>query len=381
MKIPKIQMAIIFTFTISIIAFATNPANAESQIILQEGSLITNPTTNKIYILKSENNIIFRREILDSRVLNSYPHLSANNVIPVNDYTFNQFTPSNLLIEVDYRNVPVNGKIYALSITSGSPVINKHHLNITPYEFEQLGLQWGAIYPVNSLEASLYQEGPAMNAYMVASYLILPNQKQQTNTTYTQQQVYSHKTNYTYGYTIQQNQPRANIQPNYQTTYSPSIYQNTQPQPVLNSATIQETGGYATYNAQNNSVTIYEEPGYQNTTYVNNPYLGSIPKPATTSSAKTKTTAKIKNTRSNKKSYQISTLTRSIPNIYKRENTTSSNLTLRNNVIAINRNVSPTTPTQTTQPTATQPTTQQRHNDYEIIKFFLGVAELENKNN
>ena len=289
MKIPKIQMAIIFTFTVSIIAFATNPANATNQIILQEGSLITNPTTNKIYILKSENNIIFRREILDSRVLNLYPHLSTKNAISVNDYTFNHFTPSNLLIEVDHRNVPVNGKIYALSITSGSPVINKHHLNITPYEFEQLGLRWGAIYPINRREASLYKEGPSMNAQMVASYLILPNQKQQINTAYTQQKIYSPKRSYTYGYTIQKNQPRSN----YQTTYSPSIYKNTQP--ALNSARIQETGGYATYNAHNNSVTIYEAPGYQNTTYTNNPYLGSIPKPATTSSTKNK------NRRQNKK--------------------------------------------------------------------------------
>ena len=293
-KITKINMAIgfltVILLTVVSLILTTNTVESANTVMLRDGALITTPTTNKIYILKSDGNIIFRREILDQRVFNSYPHLSPRNVIMVDDYTFNKFTPSNLMIEVDRYGNSVDGKVYALSITVGSPVINKHHINITPYEFNMLGLQWGAIYQINRHEASLYRDGPAMNAQMVASHLILPGQAghQPRQTTYTIPQGYTPS----YGYPQQTQaplQPTINYTipaPTAYTQPTPTIYTTPAPQSTTNispsgrtSVTIQENTGYATFNPQNNSVTIHEAPLGSPQTYSGNPYIGSVPRP------------------------------------------------------------------------------------------------------
>ena len=165
---------IAMTLLVGATIFFTHTTHATQEIEFRNGMLITTNGTDKIFIVQIHDNTVYRREVLDRRALSAYANLQYSNIVVVDHYTFNQFVPSNLLLEVDgYGNV-IDGKVYALSITLRSPVINKHHLNITPQEFEQLGLQWGAIYKVNTQEMTLYQEAPSMDVATIQSHLLLP---------------------------------------------------------------------------------------------------------------------------------------------------------------------------------------------------------------
>ncbi|MYE38187.1 MAG: fibronectin type III domain-containing protein [Candidatus Spechtbacteria bacterium SB0662_bin_43] len=145
---------------------ALSPAQTTAQttqdvIRLYDGDLIKSPSNPDVYIVKYINNKWFKRLILNPEIFNSYGHLSWDNIKTVNQSTIDQHTTSHLVVEVNANGAPVNGRVYYLTSAPNADTGIKHHLNVTPQEFESLGLDWDSIYKINSTEAgpTFYRTG------------------------------------------------------------------------------------------------------------------------------------------------------------------------------------------------------------------------------
>ncbi len=173
-RINKINVPKAFAVTATIIAIATmasvvlltnaEQTSAQRTITLYDGDLIKSPNSSDVYIVKYINNKWFKRLILNPQIFNSYNHLSWDNIRLVSQSTVDRHTNSHLVMEVYSNGQPVNGMVYYLRSLPGSDIGIKHHVNMSPSEFETVGLDWDSIYRINHTEAGdgFYAEGEAI---------------------------------------------------------------------------------------------------------------------------------------------------------------------------------------------------------------------------
>lgn len=150
----------IYGFTLLSAADGVGHAN------VKDGDLAKTKDNPDVYILKIKNGKYFRRLILNPNIFNSYKHLSWDNIKVVEQRVLDEFTDSQLVMEVDGAGKPFNGLVFRLYSDSSSDTGVKRHLDITAQKFEESGYDWDAIYKINSTEAgnNFYILGPPLQA-------------------------------------------------------------------------------------------------------------------------------------------------------------------------------------------------------------------------
>ena len=111
--IHKVFSLLLIVSFVLVGTYAVQPTNAQT-IFIQDGDLIRATGTVDIYIVKIVQNKQFKRLILNPTIFESYGHLRWENVKDVSQATLNQYTTSNLVIEVYPNLEPVSGNVYAL---------------------------------------------------------------------------------------------------------------------------------------------------------------------------------------------------------------------------------------------------------------------------
>ena len=193
-KIPQaiaVASTIVALATITAVVALTpvNEASAQRTVTLYDGDLIKSPDSPDVYIVKYINNKWFKRLILNPQIFNSYNHLSWDNIKLVTQNTVNRHTTSHLVMEVYSNGQAVNGKVYYVRSLPNADTGVKHHVNMSPYEFEAAGLDWDSIYKINHIEAGdgFYQEGTPITRSNINSVI---NSAIPTTTIYSPTQQY-----------------------------------------------------------------------------------------------------------------------------------------------------------------------------------------------
>ena len=139
---------------------------------LLDGDLVTTSDSFDIYIASfvpstgSGQAKRFKRLILNPEIFNSYGHLSWDNVKTISQAVQDQFTLSDLVIEVNADGSVADEKVYKVSSAPDSDVGQKQWLNMTAAQFELEGYDWDAIAKINHTEASegFYPTGVAITS-------------------------------------------------------------------------------------------------------------------------------------------------------------------------------------------------------------------------
>lgn len=144
----------------------------QAQPVIADGDLIRAQGTQDIYIVKivpsaglGQAAKKFKRLILNPAIFNSYGHLRWDAVKDVPQARADEFTLSELVMEVNPDGTSVNGKVYQLTSEANSDVGIKRWLNATSAQFEAQ-YDWNAIYKINHTEAgpNFYPEGSAITS-------------------------------------------------------------------------------------------------------------------------------------------------------------------------------------------------------------------------
>lgn len=130
------------------------PVNGLTPPMVVDGSLIKTADNPDVYIVKLIKNKKFKRLILNPDIFNSYGHLKWENIIQVNQLTMDEYTLSELVIEVNPDGSVADPKVYRVRSAPGSDAGERRWLNITAADFDSLGYDWDSIYNVNHTEAS-----------------------------------------------------------------------------------------------------------------------------------------------------------------------------------------------------------------------------------
>jgi len=138
---------------ISLIGILAMPSLASAQTII-DGDLVTTSDSFDIYIVKTVGAKKFKRLILNPEIFNSYGHLKWENVKTVPQATQDEYTLSELVIEVNADGSVADPKVYKVTSAPNSDVGQRSWLNTTAVEFEALGYDWDSIYKANHTEAS-----------------------------------------------------------------------------------------------------------------------------------------------------------------------------------------------------------------------------------
>ena len=133
--------------------------------VFMTGDLITTADSFDIYIVKTEGSKHYKRLILNPEIFESYG-FQWGTVKQVSQEVFNSYTTSTLGMEANSEGSPTTGKVYELRSELNTDTGTKHHLDMTPQDFEQRGYEWGSIFPINHVEASatFYGEGEAITS-------------------------------------------------------------------------------------------------------------------------------------------------------------------------------------------------------------------------
>lgn len=135
-------------------------------VVLVDGDLITTTDSFDIYIVKIIGGKKFKRLILNPAIFESYAHLKWEDVKTVSGEVQDEFTLSDLVIEVNEDGSVADPKVYKVSSSANSDVGQRQWLNMGAVEFETAGHDWDAIYKINHTEASVefYPLGSAIVA-------------------------------------------------------------------------------------------------------------------------------------------------------------------------------------------------------------------------
>jgi hypothetical protein len=130
---------------------------------LQDGDLITTADSLDIYLVKIQGATTYKRLILNPTIFESYG-FQWNHVKTVSQETADSFTTSLLAIEVNGDGNPTTGEVYEFRSDSNTDTGTKHHLDMTPQEFEAQGYEWDSVFTINHTEAGpiFYPEGEAV---------------------------------------------------------------------------------------------------------------------------------------------------------------------------------------------------------------------------
>ena len=149
----KITLILVFSVVVFGFLIFSNLKNAQAQT-MQDGDLIRAQGTLDVYIVKTIGNKKFKRHILNPTIFESYGHLKWEDIKDVSQSVTNEYTVSNLIMEVYPNGTPVNGRVYVVSAAPGSDYGQKRFLNLTSQQFYEAGYDWSSIYFVNHTEAS-----------------------------------------------------------------------------------------------------------------------------------------------------------------------------------------------------------------------------------
>lgn len=122
-----------------------------------DGDIIQADGDIDVYVVKIVGEKRFKRLILSASVFESYRHLEWKNIKTVSRSILDLYVTSNLVQEVK-RDGSVDERVFYL-IISGEDTGIKRHLQITPEQFIEVGLDSDSIYYINDTEASIYSEG------------------------------------------------------------------------------------------------------------------------------------------------------------------------------------------------------------------------------
>lgn len=146
----------IFTFASVFFLFlnVSFPVYALTPPMVEDGSLIKTSDSPDVYIVKFINNKKFKRLILNPDIFNSYGHLKWENIRTVSQSTMDEYTISELVLEVNPDGSVADPKVYRVRSAANSDVGERRWMNMTAQEFETLGNDWDSIYHINHTEAS-----------------------------------------------------------------------------------------------------------------------------------------------------------------------------------------------------------------------------------
>ncbi len=115
-------------------------------------SLIRQKNSNDVYIVKLVGEKKFRRIILNPAIFDSYEDLIWEDIVDVSLETLFSYKESNLVMEVDSDDNPIDGSVYKVEPYNDTGV--KYLLGIERDEFESFGYDLDSVYLINHIEAS-----------------------------------------------------------------------------------------------------------------------------------------------------------------------------------------------------------------------------------
>lgn len=130
---------------------------------IKDGSLIRAYNQNDIYIVKRTGSKKFKRLVLNPEVFNSYRHLNWGDIVDVPQDTVESFKTSNL-VRATAAGDPKVYLLYPESVSlegEGGDTGTKRWIK-TESAFNQLGLDWDAIYTINEKDRNSYTEVGAL---------------------------------------------------------------------------------------------------------------------------------------------------------------------------------------------------------------------------
>jgi len=132
-------------------------ANAAGHDNLANGALIRAEGSIDVYIFDRVGDKSFRRLILNPAIFESYGHFGWGDVQDLPAAVVSAPTTTNLVVLANDDGTLVTGDVYR--VVPQNDTGTKHHLQMTPAEFEAAGYDWDAIRRINSLEFGLYVTG------------------------------------------------------------------------------------------------------------------------------------------------------------------------------------------------------------------------------
>jgi len=146
----KITVFIISIFLLGTLAL---PFSVSAQTVA-EGDLVSASDSFDIYIIKIVGVKKFKRLILNPDIFNSYGHLRWEDVKTISQTTLDEYTSSELVIEVNPDGSVADPKVYKVASAPNSDIGERQWLNVSAPEFEALGYDWDSVYYINQTEAS-----------------------------------------------------------------------------------------------------------------------------------------------------------------------------------------------------------------------------------
>lgn len=122
---------------------------------LVDGDLISTQDSYDIYIASFVGDKRFKRLILNPAIFESYGHLEWGNVRTVSQAVQDEFTLSDLVIEVNDDGSVADEKVYKVTSALDADVGQRQWLNMTAAQFEAEGYDWDALAKINHTEASV----------------------------------------------------------------------------------------------------------------------------------------------------------------------------------------------------------------------------------